>query len=168
MATSPSTLNYFIGKGTLVFTPTGGVERDLGNCPTFKVTPEFEKLEHFSSRGGIKELDDEVLVSKSGVVEFTLDEITIENLALALFGDETSTDDGFEIFAASAKTGELVLTGTNDKGNQMEVTIAKVSFNPEEGVDFISEEFGVLTMSGKMLKVDGSFGTVMQIAEGVL
>ena len=70
--------------------------------------------------------------------------------------------------AASAKTGELVLTGTNDKGNKFTVTVNKVSWRPEEGVDFISEEFGIITLTGKMLKVDGSFGTVEKTADGTL
>lgn len=168
MATSPSTLNYFIGKGTLAFTPTGGSVRSLGNCPSFKVTPNLEFLEHFSSQDGVSELDDEVLKTKSGTVEITLDEITIENLALALLGGDITTDDEFELMGVSSKTGQLVLTGTNDKGNQFLVTVSKVSFRPEEGVDFISEEFGVISLTGKMLKVDGSFGTVQKIADGTL
>jgi hypothetical protein len=45
-----------------------------------------------------------------------------------------------------------------------------VSWRPEEGVDFISEEFGVITLTGKMLKTGspGSFGTVEKTADGTL
>jgi hypothetical protein len=169
MAASPSTLNYFVGKGTLAYTETGGTLRSLGNCPSFKVTPTMEFLEHFSSMGGVKEQDDEILIQKTGQVEITLDEITLENLALVLFGTiEVGTPDEFEIMAASAKTGLLTLTGTNDKGNQFLVTVNKVSWRPDEGVDFISEEFGVITLTGKMLKVAGSFGTVEKTADGTL
>ena len=72
------------------------------------------------------------------------------------------------MLSASAKQGALVLTGTNDKGNQFTVTVAKVNWRPEEGVDFISEEYGIITLSGKMLKVAGSFGTVEKTADGTL
>lgn len=92
MATSPSTANYFVGKGKLYFdrwTSTSATtgERDLGNAPSVVITPNVEQLEHFSSRTGIRSKDFEVDVQESATVKFTLDEISIDNLALALYGD---------------------------------------------------------------------------------
>ena len=92
MATSPSTSNYFVGKGKLYFDrlTAAGVstgERDLGNAPAVVITPNVEQLEHFSSRTGIRSKDLSVNVQQSATVKFTLDEYTLDNIALAMYGD---------------------------------------------------------------------------------
>ena len=52
--------NYTLGKGILYFdrynpdTGTYSGWRDLGNAPSFSFTVNIEKLEHFSSRGGLR------------------------------------------------------------------------------------------------------------------
>ena len=169
MPTAPNILNYFIGKGELHFTPDGGVERDLGNSPSFEVVPNIEKLDHFESRSGVKAKDRSVAVTVEGTVNVTLDEITMDNLNLALFGGtdlvqgNTSGDLEFDILGASEIKGALRLLGTNDVGNRFQVDVNSVSFTPSAGFNFISEEFGVIELEGEMLKVSGSFGTVTEI-----
>jgi len=89
------TENYTLGKGVVYFDmldqDTGLYmgERDLGNAPAFSFTIALEKLEHFSSRGGLKSKDKEIISQITPSVAFTLDEVSMENLALLTLGDIT-------------------------------------------------------------------------------
>lgn len=94
--TSPSTDNYSLGKGVVYFdklNQTTGLyigERDLGNAPAFAFNVSIEKLEHFSSRGGISAKDKEVISSMTPTITFTLDEINKENISLLTLGTMNS------------------------------------------------------------------------------
>lgn len=83
--------NYTLGKGVVSFNKKVGSaymgELDLGNCPEFTFNIAIEKLEHFSSRGGLRAKDKEVISEVSPTVSFTLDEISEDNLALLTFAD---------------------------------------------------------------------------------
>lgn len=89
MGSSPE--NYTLGKGVVSFNrKVGSVyqgELDLGNCPEFSFNISIEKLEHFSSRGGLRAKDKEVISQVSPSVSFTLDEISADNLALLTLAD---------------------------------------------------------------------------------
>jgi len=93
MTTSPSTDNYTLGKGIVYFdqkdldTGLYGGERDLGNAPAFSFNIALEKLEHFSSRGGLKAKDKEIISQITPGVTFTLDEINKQNFALLTLAD---------------------------------------------------------------------------------
>jgi len=94
MATSPNTDNYTLGKGVVFFDQlVSGVyqgERDLGNAPAFTFNIALETLEHFSSRGGLKAKDKEIISQITPGLAFTLDEVNKENLALLTLGDTTT------------------------------------------------------------------------------
>jgi hypothetical protein len=91
MAESPNTDNYTLGKGVVFFDQlVSGVytgERDLGNAPEFNFSIAIEKLEHYSSRGGLKAKDKEIISQITPSLAFTLDEINKENIALLTLGD---------------------------------------------------------------------------------
>lgn len=168
MAASPSTLNYFIGKGVLSFTPDGGSIRDLGNAPEVELTPDLEELEHFSSRGGVRTKDRTVILEKGLTLRVVLDEVTPENLAMLLLGTvstNTATDKYFEIFALSEIVGAIAFTGSNDIGNQYQLDLPSVSFIPGSGFNLISDEWGQIELTGDVLEVDGSFGTLTEITQ---
>ena len=89
---APNTLNYMVGKGKVYFdrldgneNPTG--ELDLGNDPTFALNLANEDLVHYSSMEGVKKKDKSAIISTDLTLKFTLDEINVENLVLAMFGD---------------------------------------------------------------------------------
>lgn len=163
MPASPNPLNYFIGKGTLSFTPSGGSPRDLGNAPEVEITPEIERLDHFSSRAGVRSKDRSVVLEKTLTCRIVLDEITAENLGMLLLGSEV-TDGSFEIFAVSEITGSLTFTGTNDVGNKITVSMPSVSFGPSGSLSLISDEWGQIELTADVLlseTTDGStFGTI--------
>ncbi len=117
MQTNPSTDNYTLGKGVVYFNRydftnseyTG--ERDLGNAPAFAFNISLEKLEHFSSRGGLKAKDKEIISQITPGVVFTLDEVSAENLALLTLAElETVEQTGSTIVDEShvAKLGKRV------------------------------------------------------------
>ena len=91
MATSPNTDNYTLGKGVVYFDKLEGAtymgERDLGNAPEFSFNIALEKLEHFSSRGGLKSKDKEIISQITPGITFTLDELSKENLAMLTLAD---------------------------------------------------------------------------------
>lgn len=90
---SPNVENYTLGKGVVFFNQknlTTGLymgERDLGNAPAFAFNVALEKLEHFSSRGGLKAKDKEIISQITPGVTFTLDEVNKANLALLTLAD---------------------------------------------------------------------------------
>lgn len=90
MGISPDTSNYCLGKGVLYFDQLVGAvytgERDLGNATDFSFNVSVDKLEHFSSRGGLKAKDKSVISQVTPGIKFTLDEINKENLAMLSLG----------------------------------------------------------------------------------
>lgn len=94
MAYTPNPQNYFLGKGSLYFArydENGNIikgERHLGNAPDFKISVSVDKKEHFSSQTGLAEKDTEVITGVNATLSFTLEEYTLENLTLALLGEE--------------------------------------------------------------------------------
>lgn len=113
MAVSPNTDNYTLGKGVVSFNQknlatglyTG--ERDLGNAPAFSFNIALEKLEHFSSRGGLKAKDKEIISQITPGVSFTLDEINKENLALLTLAEMNEVPAASGTVTAEAVTAHL-------------------------------------------------------------
>lgn len=170
MPASPNVLNYAILKGDLYFTPEGGVERHLGNAPLLQIQPNITKLDHFSSRDGSGSKDRSITQRKEATVTLNLDEITPENLSLALFGTAALNSDGdmeFDIMSEDEVVGALRLEGTNDVGNRFRVVVDRVSFVPSDPIDFISEEIAVIALEGECLKVGNNpgFGTITEIRD---
>jgi len=108
----PRTEDYNLGRGKVYFAElTSGIPgafRDLGNAPAFNISMETEKLDHMSSREGLKLTDLQVVVSQKINVSLTLDEINFENLAFFFSGEsDTRTNNGG---AAITGNGNLVVT----------------------------------------------------------
>lgn len=159
---APSTDNYVIGKGFLIFKPEG--EDDffhLGNVPSFTFTPEVTKLDHFSSMAGTKEKDATIVTEKKGTVEITMEEFTKRNLGILLMGSVDDTDPDniiIDIFSTTALTGELRFYATNDVGPRWRFFLNKVQFTPSGAFNPISEEFANMVVTGDVFAVDGVWG----------
>jgi hypothetical protein len=121
MATAPNTDNYTLGKGVVYFDQLVSSvyqgERDLGNAPSFTFNIALEKLEHYSSRGGLKAKDKEIISQITPGLAFTLDEVNKENMALLTLGDtsvETQAAGGVaaeEVTANIGKRSDLAYRG---------------------------------------------------------
>lgn len=87
--------NYVLGRGELFFdrmlpnTKTLTGERFLGNSTVFNITIESEKLDHFSSTGGLREKDDSVVVQLNRTGTITSDNVSTDNLSLFVMGEST-------------------------------------------------------------------------------
>lgn len=85
-----------LGRGTLYFAQlaadgvTANSLLDLGNTTAFDLTNQTEELDHFSSRGGIKEIDYSVATQTTWSGTFKLDSINLDNINLWTMGS-TST-----------------------------------------------------------------------------
>jgi hypothetical protein len=166
MPTSPSVLNYSVLKGIITFTPEGGSVQDLGNAPEVELTPEIDKLDHFSSRAGVRSKDRSVVREKILTLRVVLDEITAYNLRLALLGGPLGAGSGggdsFAIFEQSEIAGSVTFTGTNTIGNQINLTLPSVTATPTAAINLISEEWGTLEITFDVLFVEAlqDFGTL--------
>lgn len=108
----PNTNSYSLGRGRLsaaAIDATTGLPlqyRDLGNAPEFNITITTEKLEHSSSRQGLKTIDKEVIISQKMECAFSLDEWNFQNLALNLSG-AAATQDSSENIGMAANSGGI-------------------------------------------------------------
>lgn len=108
--------NYTLGKGILYFDryQNGAYSgyRDLGNAPSFSFNVNIEKLEHFSSRGGLRVKDKEIISQLTPSCSFTLDEITAENfeiLGLATIDDQSQAAATGQSETIPAAVGKITL-----------------------------------------------------------
>lgn len=153
-----STDNYYVGKAIISWKKTGGASFiDLGNVPECEFSFNINKLDHFSSRSGVKSKDKSVVIEKSATVRIVMEEITAHNLALALGGTVTTDSSGnstFGLMSLNAQEGLLQITGTNEIGKQVN-WVGTVSFAPSGSFNPISDEWGSVEATGEIL-VDGS------------
>jgi hypothetical protein len=98
---SPNVDNYVVGKGIVFFTPDGGIEYDVGNVTEMEFTPNIEKLDHFSSRQGVRAKDRSIVIEKAAELRMVMEEWTAKNLSLILLGSVAMSP------AAVAATGTL-------------------------------------------------------------
>jgi hypothetical protein len=165
MATSPDVANYHIGKGIVSFQEAGGTTFvDLGNAPSFVYTPSVDKLEHFSSRTGVKTKDFTAITKLGATVKFTLDEVTGLNLSFFALADPDSTTTPGEVTLAGLSkaefTGDIKVVGTNDIGQKVDF-VATVRFIPAGDFSFITDadEFTKIEIEAEVqADEDGAFG----------
>ena len=161
---SPSTANYLIGKGFILFKPSGEDSYfHVGNAPSFEITPAVEKLEHFSAMEGTKSKDETIITLKQGTCKITLEEMTARNIALLMLGDVD--EDGYggatiDLFSRSSFSGALLYYGNNDKGPRWKVDLPKVTFNPSGPLGLISDGYAKIDLEGDWEVLDGEFGTM--------
>jgi hypothetical protein len=106
------TSDYTLGKGVVTFNKkeSTGIykgEVDLGNCPEFTFNIALEKLEHYSSRGGLRAKDAEIISQITPTISFTLDEITPQNMALLTLADQEDVTQVAASITAEAHTAYL-------------------------------------------------------------
>lgn len=160
---APSTDNYVIGKGFLIFKPEGESSFfHLGNVPNFTFTPAVTKLDHFSSMAGTKEKDKSIVTEKTATVKITMEEFTKRNLGILLMGDVNDADPNnisIDIFTTTALTGELRFYATNDVGPRWRFFLNQVQFTPSGDFSPISENYANMVITGDVFAVDGVWGT---------
>jgi len=162
--TSPNVDNYIVGKGKVsIKRPGDAVFIDVGNVPEFEFTPNIEKLDHFSSRAGIRSKDKSVVLEKSGSLRMVLEEFTPRNLALALLGTPDESDPAavtIDIMSETSVTCAVKFEGTNEIGPKWSLEFPAVEFSPSAALNPISDEWGQIEITGEVLydEVNDRFG----------
>lgn len=159
--TSPNVDNYYVGKGIVYIKLPGDADYiDVGNVTGLEFTPTVDKLDHFSSRTGIKQKDKSVVLQLSAQLKVTMEEWTARNLALVLLGDvvESGGIVSIDILTNSAQEAQVKFVGANDVGPQWSFEFPSVSFTPSGTLNPISDQFGALEITGDVQAVLGSFG----------
>ena len=152
MADAHNTDLYYLGKGILSFnrlvggSPVGFI--DLGNASAFSITPAIEKLEHFSSREGIKKKDKTVIVSAGLTAKFTLDEYDRDNIAMALLGEESA--GVINLLSTPTIEGAVRFVGANDVGPNFQVDLWFCALQPTAEVGFINDAWGEITFEAEV------------------
>ena len=147
--------------------------RDLGNAAEFNVSIETEKLEHQSSREGLKTIDKEVVVSQKVSLSISLDEINFENMAL-FFSGESGSRSNAAAAAGVTGTGNLVIT---TQGRWVDLYVGatgKPTTDPQGsriydiGVVTITEAGATVLVEGVDYTVDSIMGRIFAINGGDL
>ena len=172
---SPNVDNYYVGAGVLKWqagsTGYANPYRDLGNVSKFEFTSTATRLDHYSSRVGVRFKDKSVVTQVSAIVSMTMDELTAANLAMALLGTETVTGPPLtvDILDNAEQEGALRFIGTNRVGAKMQIDLPLVNITPGGPIGFISTAWGELVISGEVMGniTTGSFGRVSWLTDGV-
>ncbi len=158
--------NILLGRGKIYFdrfnsagAKTG--ELFLGNCPTFEITPSPEEIKKFSSA------DKAAAMIASDVLRVTLalrvvgDEFSKENLAMALFGDNSTLSQ-----TGAAVTNEAiadVLQGRYYALAHRSVTLVTVTGPAGTPTYTLNTDYKVDAVSGRIYIVEG--GTIADLAD---
>lgn len=111
---------YFSGQGKVyVATAAAGVPgvfRYVGNCPVLNVAVETDVLDHRESTSGQRLTDLRIIRGKTAKFNFTIEEFEKKNLAMALYGADSSIAGSTvvaEVFPTVA-VGDYVKTAKQD------------------------------------------------------
>lgn len=163
---SPNVDNYYVGKGIVyIKLPTDADYVDVGNVTALEFTPTVEKLDHFSSRTGIRQKDKSVVLQVSATLSITMEEWTARNIALTLLGDvvESGGIVSIDILTNNAQEAAVKFIGANSVGPQWSFEFPSVSFTPSAALNPISDEWGELQVEGEVQAVDGAFGVATAV-----
>ena len=168
MAASPD--NYQISKGKFyladVVAPASigsATWVEVGNVTSATFSAQLETLDHFESMSGVRTKDKTVVLEKSAELVITTDEISPDNMRMAVLGSAYASGKT-KIFDTNAITKMVKFTGQNEVGPQFEWILYKVDFIPGGQFQFISDEWNTIELTGNVLSVGGEFGTIEDLA----
>ena len=149
--TPPHVDNYMIGKGILSIAKiTGGVTgtyADVGNCTKFEFQMTEETKEHFASRTSTKEMDAEVVIMTGYTLDFSLDEVSVENMRMFLKGTEAN-----KVIYANQNANQyyaLKFISDNPAGPNVKYEFWKCKLSPNGAFSLIGDDFTTMSFSGK-------------------
>jgi len=94
------------------------------------------------------------LRSKKPSLSIVLDEITPENLAIAVSRSITTDTAGNKVIGlmdVPLLRGSVKLVGTNDIGNRFTWTFDNVLFKSDKPIGFIDDKWGTIDLDGEVL-----------------
>ncbi len=160
---SPSVENYTLGRGRLLFNrkDTDGNFlglKDLGNCPSFSISIDVEKQEHFSSRTGLKTKDKTVITGMNPKSTITLDEISADNVAMIFMASMTKVTQ----VASSSNTKTIT---SAQQGQYFELD--EVFIDPTEAnISVTSDAGGTTHVMGTDFTIEDKSGKIYIMVGG--
>lgn len=156
---SPSIDNYTIGKGNVYTSSDGVTWTHRGNCKefTFEISYDDDK-EHISSMEGVGRVDLTIPGKQKATLSLVLDEMSTDNMKLALAGDTGTGGQDFDIGVNSGSTLWVKLTQTGDYGPTREFIFPSVLLRLDGAMSFIGEDFVEMTISGSVNYTSNRFG----------
>jgi hypothetical protein len=148
--------NYTVPGGIkLFFTPSGGVERDLGNMVDVSIGRETENLEHFTNRPGTRVKDKVIALSESITIDFSLDEPVISNFILFFKGD-TAAQQGA---GTATSTDQKVSLPTGYAMVSLGKPGAISTYSARQFLDYVYLYDGVSAYTNHSAEADTAAGT---------
>lgn len=151
--TSPDTELYTVGKGVLSIAQWSGgapgTYTDVGNCSAIEVEVTEEKLDHFSSRSGIRLKDKQITLEIGYTVNFTLDEVSVNNLRLFIKGTLSNN----KLYANQNMNAEFALrfVSANPAGPDETWNFWRATLSPNGAFSLISDEWATLAFTAEGL-----------------
>lgn len=152
----PNTSLYTLGKGKLSIAlwsdndgPAEGEFTDVGNCPSFEIEPQYERLDHFSSRAGTRVKDKSVITERRYAITFDLDEISAANLAKFFMGEVSGAD----VYGLTNLDAEYAVRFQSDNpaGRNFTARFWKTSLAPNGALQLITDEWMAMSFTGEGL-----------------
>lgn len=173
--TSPNIGNYVVGRGIgyiKLVAPSLNPDADYvdaGNITEFTFQVKPTRLDHFSSRVGVRIKDFVVVTELAATLTMTLEEFTARNLGFACLGAVTESPSG--TFTVDVMSEPLIYAGfkfvsTNVVGPQWTYTFPLCIFTPNKAISLLpsgSGSWGNLDFEVDVLKDPdtGLFGTAV-------
>lgn len=119
---------YFSGQGSLKMAERDPVTGEplgflpLGNIPELTLNIEVSKFEHKESESGARLIDLTLTTEKKGTFEFTVENLSLDNLAMGLWGETVSVAAG-----TVSTTPEVITLGKFVPGAQYALKHSRVN-----------------------------------------
>jgi hypothetical protein len=141
---SPAIGNYLVGRGYLSMKLQGESSfQDMGNCTRFTFQPTPTRLDHYSSRFGVRKKDLTIVTQLDAKLTMTLEEATVRNMAIQAMGIALeSGSDRINIMAQPLFYAAVQFTATNSQGPQWNAMFPLVLLSPTSAFQLIAEGSG--------------------------
>jgi hypothetical protein len=164
---SPNIGNYVVGRGIAyvkLIPPTSPVDAsyvDAGNVTEFTFQVKPTRLEHFSSRVGVRKKDLVVVTEVAATLTVILEEFTARNLGMAILGNRTSP---IHILSEPLIYAAFKFVSTNIVGPQWTYEFPTCLLTPSKAISLLptgSGTWGAMDFECDVLfdDVSGGFGT---------
>jgi hypothetical protein len=176
---SPNIGNYIVGRGigyVKLVAPTLNPDVDYVDCGnitefTFQVKPT--RLEHYSSRVGIRKKDLVIVTEVAATLTVVMEEFTARNLGFACLGASSGLDasatGSVTILSEPLIYAAFKFVSTNIVGPKWTYTFPLCLFTPNKAINLLptgSGTWGALDFEADVLfdDVSGGFGTAHEAA----